>query len=290
MRYIHKITIKDERYPERLRQIKNPPNQLYFEGNIDLLNRNIIAIIGSRNCTEKGKKLAKKFAKELSQQELVIASGMARGIDSIAHEATIESKGKTIAILANGLNQIFPKENIGLYNKIIKQGGLVISEYQPDIKAESKYFLQRNRIVSGISIGILVIEATYRSGTSVTARLAKSQNRKVFVLPHEIDDKHGVGTNRLIKNGAILTTSTKEIINEFEFLTYKNIEIKQEKEKKKQMKKEYKGIYKLIEEKEIGVDEICIRTNKTIKEINQIVLMLEIEGYIQKVAGRYKCT
>ena len=214
---------------------------------------------------------------------------MAKGIDSIAHKATINAKGETIAVLGNGLNYIFPEENVGLYKEIIEQGGLVITEYPPNTKASSQHFLQRNRIVSGISIGVLVIEAAYRSGTSVTAKLARIQNRKVFVLPHEIDDKYGVGTNKLIRKGAILTTSTKEIINEFEFLTYKNIQKRENKAKKKIIKKEYKEIYELIEEKEIGVDELCIRSNKTIKEINEIVFMLEIEGYIKKVAGGYKC-
>lgn len=226
---------------------------------------------------------------ELSEQNLIIASGMARGIDSVAHKATISVKGETIAILGSGLKQIFPEENIGLYKKIVKCGGLVITEYPPNEKATSQYFLQRNRIVSGISIGVLVIEAAYRSGTSVTARLAKIQNRKVFVLPHEIDDKYGVGTNQLIRKGAILTTSTKDIINEFDFLTYKNIQKTKNKVKNKIIKKEYQEIYQLIEEGEIGIDELCIKSKKTVKEINQIVVMLEIEGYIKKVAGGYKC-
>ena len=138
------------------------------------------------------------------------------GIDTVAHKATIEAGGKTIAVLGCGFSNIFPKENIQLYYDIIKNNGLVISEYPPDIRAESKYFLERNRIVSGISIGVLVVEAKYRSGTSVTARLAKEQNKKVFVLPHEIGNKNSVETNRLIKKGAVLVNSTKEIIDELE--------------------------------------------------------------------------
>ena len=151
-------------------------------------------------------------------------------------------------------------------------------------------FLERNRIVSGISIGILVIEAAYRSGTSVTARLAKTQGRKVFVLPHEIDDKHGVGTNQLIRKGAILVTSTKEIIEEFEFLTYKK-EIKKEKKilEKKFKNKDYEKIYKLIEEGTKEVNEISRKTNYSISEITNILFMLEIEGYIKKGEKGYIC-
>ena len=222
---ILKITQKDDIYPNSLRKIKNPPKHLYLEGNIDLLNANIISIIGSRSCTENGIKLATKFAKGLSKQDIVIASGMAIGIDSAAHRGTLKVRGKTIAVLGSGFNNIFPKENIKLYHEIIKNNGLVITEYEPNIEPSSNRFLERNRIVSGLSIGILVVEAAHRSGTSVTARLATEQEKKIFVLPHEIDDIHGVGTNRLIRNGAILVTSPREIIEEFEFLEYKELKI-----------------------------------------------------------------
>lgn len=237
------------------------------------------------------------------------------GIDTSAHKGTLEANGKTIAVLGNGFNNIFPKENIKLYQDIIKSGGLIISEYPPDIKAESKYFLARNRIVSGISIGVLIIEAAYRSGTSVTARLATEQNKKVFVLPHEIEDMHGVGTNRLIRKGAILVTSAEEIINEFKFLEYKKVhkdvkkqEIntmrktkernreKQEQDKKqkeinmsKLKNKQEQKIYKIITTEVTSINEICKKLNMPFYEISSILFSLEIEGYIEKVAGGYRC-
>lgn len=233
------------------------------------------------------------------------------GIDTFAHKGTLEAKGKTIAVLGNGFNNIFPKENIKLYQNIIKSGGLIISEYPPDIKAESKYFLARNRIVSGISIGVLIVEAAYRSGTSVTARFATEQNKKVFVLPHEIEDMYGVGTNRLIRKGAILVTSTEEIINEFKFLEYKKVhknvkkqEInaiqktgEREKQYKKQKeintnklknKKEQK-IYKIITTEVTSINEICKKSKIPFYEISPILFSLEIQGYIEKVAGGYRC-
>ena len=290
---IIKITIANEKYPNKLRKIKNPPKQLYLKGNVELLNENIISIIGSRSCTENGKKLAKKFASELSAQGIVIASGMAKGIDTQAHIATLKEKGKTIAVLGNGLNHIFPKENRELYYEILRNNGLIVSEYPPDTKPSSNLFLERNRIVSGISIGILVVEATFRSGTSVTAKLAKEQDKKVFVLPHEIGDSHGIGTNKLIRKGAILVTSTKEIIEEFEFLKYKKIEnIKEEEKERKKEKiinKEYQKIYELIQSGEKNINEICKKSGKDIKETNNILFMLEIEGYITKTAGGYVC-
>lgn len=297
---IDKISITDSIYPQKLRIIKNPPKQLYYKGNIDLLNTNIISIIGSRCCSENGKILARQFASELAMQGLTIASGMAIGIDAIAHISTLEVNGKTIAVLGNGLNHIFPKENKELYYKIIEQDGLVITEYEPSKQAKSENFLERNRIVSGISLGVLVVEAAHRSGTSVTAKLAKEQGRKVFVLPHEISDIHGVGTNRLIKNGAILITKTKEIIEQFKFLSYRELPKKLIKtkelllEEKKQeilrkLKKEYQEIYKIIAQKTSDINEICLKTKKPISQINNILFNLEIEGYIEKIAGGYRC-
>ena len=300
--HISKITIKDKEYPKQLKNIPNPPKQLYFIGNIELLNKNSIAIIGTRNASENGKRLASKFSKELVAQGIVTVSGMAKGIDAEAHKSTIEAGGKTIAVLGNGLNHIFPPENTNLYQEIIKSGGLVVSEYLPNTPPSSNLFLERNRIVSGISIGVLVVEAAYRSGTSVTAKLAKEQDRKVFVLPHEINDKYGVGTNKLIRKGAILVTSTKEIIEEFDFLKYKEIKISNNKEKTKEKtkdkvqkeitfeNKEEKEVYELINNGFSNINEIHKKTNMQIQKLNQILFMLEIKEYIKKLVGGYKCT
>ena len=268
------------------------------------------------------------------------------GIDTVAHKSTLESKGYTIAVLGNGFNNIFPPENIQLYHEIINKKGLVLSEYPPEEKAKSKNFLERNRIVSGLSKGILIIEAMHRSGTSVTARLAKEQERKVFVLPHEIDDKNGVGTNRLIREGAILVTTVKDIISEFSEIKYKEIKRMQQRTKQKESKtqkndivnnnklniqekleevkqnqneltykekrknitnktiidetkkiiskkscnnEEYDEVYKFINEIPITIEELTLKTNKQINEIYNILFMLEIEEYIEKVEGGYIC-
>lgn len=179
------IKLRDNLYPIRLREIKEAPKKLYVEGDIKNLNNECIAIVGSRKCTEYGKKWCKVFVKELVKYGITIVSGMAIGIDTIAHDTAIKSGGKTIAVLPCGLKNIYPKENNGLYKKIISNGGTVITEYEPDKKASSKNFLERNRIVSGLSIALLVVEAAYRSGTSVTAKLAKEQNREVFCIPRK---------------------------------------------------------------------------------------------------------
>lgn len=260
------------------------------------------------------------------------------GIDTIAHQATLEEKGKTIAVLGNGFNHIFPKENEELFKQIIKNGGLIVSEYAPNIKAKSENFLERNRIVSGISLGVLVIESAYRSGTSVTAKLAKKQGRNIFALPHEIYDIHGVGNNALIKEDiATIVCTTKDIIEEIGTLEYKEIpenkkvsldintdiyirlnkrrkvkeherknkctkeahygnektKIKESKERKRKVceNEKYNQVYKFITEETSTLTEIYRKASKniSISEINQILVMLEIEGYIEKVAGGYKC-
>lgn len=321
---IYKITKEDEAFPNSLRMIKNPPKQLFLEGNIDLLNKNVISIIGSRSCTERGEKIASKFAMELSKQGLVIASGMAIGIDSAAHRGTLEVEGKTIAVLGSGFKNIFPSENIDLFNEIINNKGLIITEYEPNVEPSSNRFLERNRIVSGLAIGILVVEAAHRSGTSVTAKLAKEQGKKIFVVPHEIGDIHGVGTNRLIRNGAILVTSSKEIIEEFDFLEYIKPKIKKAETKvktkkkrntidkklentkskininqiqncrennfeKRKVKKEYQEIYDLIFNGFNSIDTLCNKSKNKVSEINKILFMLELDGAIVKQAGGYKC-
>lgn len=295
-RYVmKKLLITDSDFPENLRVIKNPPKQLYLKGDISLLKTPIVSIVGSRSCSDNGIRLANKFATELSLQNITIASGLAKGIDSASHQATLDVGGKTIAVLGSGLDNVFPKENQKLYEEIIQKGGLVLSEYPPETEAKSNYFLQRNRIVSGIALGILVVEAAYRSGTSVTAKFAKAQNRKVFVLPHEIDDMYGVGTNRLLKNGATLVTSTEEIINSFDFLNYKpskNLIVNSNASifKKKTLKNpQHKEIYDLIDSRVISLDEIYSKSNKSISQINYDLFMLEIEGYIKREAGGYKC-
>ena len=179
------IEYEDEFYPDTLKNINNPPKKIYLEGNIDNLKSNCLAVVGSRNCTSYGEKWCEIFVKELVKHNITIVSGMALGIDSIAHLAALKYGGKTIAVLPSGLENIYPKSNKGLFKKILASNGTVISEYTPKTEASYNLFLERNRIVSGLSIGLLVIEAAFRSGTSVTARLALAQGKDVFCIPRK---------------------------------------------------------------------------------------------------------
>lgn len=279
---IIKIDIENKHYPHRLRTIENAPKSIYAVGNIDILNNEGIAVIGSRNNTEYGKKWCKYFTEKLLEYDLSIISGMALGIDSIAHNTCLENKGKTIAVLPSGFDNIYPEENIKLFEEITKKGGVVISEYDPKTKVKSQYCLERNRIVSGLAIATLVIEAQFRSGTSVTAGYTEEQKKMVFCLPSSLDNKKGIGTNNLIKKGAILVTEINDIISKFDFLM-------QRKPKKitedKILKKEYLEIYNLIDGEPTSIENIIKKSGIPTNEVMSKITMMELEEYIKMLPG-----
>lgn len=204
------ININEREYPQALKKIYDPPISLYVKGNIEKLNNKNIGIVGCRECTTYGKKSAEYFAYNLSKQNINIVSGLAKGIDSYAHLGSLNN-GNTIAVLGNGLDIIYPKENLELANEIIKRGGTIISEYPCGTKPEKMKFPARNRIISGISSGIIVIEAKEKSGTLITVDFALEQGRDVFVVPGNINSINSVGTNDLIKQGARLVTTYEDI-------------------------------------------------------------------------------
>ena len=278
---IKEISITSNEYPNRLRDIPNAPEKLYVLGNEKLLKTDGIAIIGSRAYSEYGKKYAIQFAKELAKQELTIISGMAKGIDSFAHEGTLKVNGKTIAVLGCGFNNIYPEENIGLMEEILQADGTVISEYSPNVSAESKRFVERNRIVSGLSMGVLVIEAMYRSGTSITAGIAREQGKVVFCIPRDLDTKNGIGTNKLIKEGAKLVTEPDDI------LEYFKIKRKESTITKRKIPQEYKAIYDVIEDEPTHIDIICKKLQTNMSNINSTLMLMELEGYIKSLPGNY---
>ena len=279
---IEEINIENKLYPMRLREIKNPPQKLYVIGDTKILNNESISIIGSRCCTPYGAETAKRFAKELAQNEITIVSGMAKGIDTESHLGAIEAEGKTIAILGSGFNHIFPSKKV--FEKILQSGGAVITEYEPDVEVSSQGFRDRNRIVAGLSLGILVIEAKVKSGTSITASYAKSFKRKIFCIPHTIEDKAGIGTNRLLKNGAILVTKPEDILKYFNKATkIKKMEIN----KLIEIPEKYKKVYKELQNEPLNAEQISKKTKCNIIETNTILTMMELEEYIESLPGNY---
>lgn len=205
---INLINIFHEYYPQQLKYIYDSPILLYCLGNIELLKQESIAIVGSRQCTNYGKITAKEIANQLAKQNINIISGLAKGIDSYAH---IGAGGKTIAVLGSGLDVMYPKENIKLAKNILKAGGLIISEYGLGTKPEKMNFPRRNRIISGIASAVIVIEAKERSGSLITAEFALEQGKDVYAVPGNICSEYSVGTNNLIKEGAVPYTCIQDI-------------------------------------------------------------------------------
>lgn len=270
------ITILDEIYPKKLKTIKNPPKKLYVEGDTALLNKPCLAIVGARKATEYGKRMATKFAKELSNEGICIVSGLAEGIDTHAHIGAKEEMGKTIAVLGSGINQIYPKQNEPLAKDILKSGGCIISEYEPDEEWKMEHFPNRNRIISGISIGVLIVEARYRSGSAITARHAISQKKTVFCIPNDIDKKTSFVPNEFIKYGAELVTSSKDIL---EYYSYSK--------EFKEVNEDYREIYQYLSDIPISVDEICRITGLSVSGVNERLMFMEIDGFAKMVCGGY---
>lgn len=206
------ITINDRCYPEQLKQIYDAPKKLYIRGDKDILGNFGIAIVGCRDNTKYGELIAKNLAYNLAKKGIIIISGLAKGIDSFAHIGAIYAKGRTIAVLGNSIDSIYPKENEIISQKIIEYGGAIISEYPVGAKIEKKNFPARNRIISGLSQGVIVVEAKEKSGSLITADFALEQGRDVYAVPGSITSIHSAGTNNLIKEGAIPVTKYEDVI------------------------------------------------------------------------------
>jgi len=211
------ICFDDLRYPKQLKEISNPPLLLYTQGDTSLLNTPQISLVGSRNSTHYGQEKAYQFAHDIALAGFTITSGMALGIDGYAHQGALDANGNTIAVLGTGLNNIYPKRHIKLAQQIIERG-LLISEFWPNSPAIPSHFPRRNRIISGLSLGVLVVEASQRSGSLITARYAGEQNRELFALPGSIDNSQACGCHQLIQQGAKLVINSTDVVEEFSHL------------------------------------------------------------------------
>lgn len=287
------LLLGEKNYPKLLEKIKNAPLELYYEGDENVLNMPCVTVVGSRNMTDYGRDVTREIVKELTLAGVCIISGLAVGIDTIAHQTCLDYGGKTVAVLGCGLNKVFPAENKGLYKEIIKSGGCAISEYEPDTIAQKRFFPQRNRIVSGLSLATVVIEATYRSGTSITAKCALEQGRKLFCIPNSIGNKNSAGIINLLKSGATLVTDGKEILYELGILdekqNYEELLERQrlnkinllEQEELSQLDENAKQIYLYIKENKVVNSEVmCNELKMSIQNINMYLTILELKGLI----------
>ena len=279
-------TILDDDYPKKLKNIINPPSILYCKGDISCLNDLSIGIVGSRKATDYGKICADKFSRELSALGITIISGLANGIDTIAHKSAIKANGKTIGVIGCGINIIYPLKNRELYREIENTGGAVITEYPFDMEPMSSNFPSRNRIISGLSAGILVVEAQEKSGTLITVSHAAEQGKEVFSIPGNINSIFSIGTNKLIKDGAKLVMNVDDIIEELtEFNNFMDKSSKKEINYNSLNKME-QDIVRLISEGEKSYDEIACKVDYSINEILCSLTMLEMKSIIIQTSGK----
>lgn len=271
-------------YPKILKEIHNAPKQLFVRGNLPKDHNLNFAIVGTRAASEYGRALAFKIAKELAELGFNIVSGLALGIDTEAHLGALEGNGKTTAVIGSAIddNSIYPSANFKLAKKIISSGGAVISEYEPGTKSEIWFFPERNRIISGLSRGVLVVEAPEKSGALITARLALEQNRDVFAIPGSIFSKNSIGANILIKNGAKMVTSVDDILEE---LNLTDLKTEKKFNKKENLTEEEKIIFNIVEKEPTHIDKICKVSKMTASQALSAVSMLEIKGMIKNIGS-----
>ena len=280
--YIEKITIDDKNYPADLKKIKNPPKILYFRGEIKQ-NEPLFAVVGARNCSSYGKQATIDIAGNLAEAGLTIVSGLAPGIDSFAHWATIERGKRTIAVFGTGVDKqsIYPSENMRLAEKILETGGLLISEYPPGTQGTRWTFPQRNRIISGLSLGVLVIEAKQRSGALITADCAFEQDRKVFALPGSIYSLNSKGPHFLIKKGAKLIENSNDILKELNLTLAENNDTNEI----GGQNAEENLILNILEEGGLHIDQIIKTTKLSAAKTAGILAILEMEEKIRNLGG-----
>jgi DNA processing protein len=265
------ITIADPEYPELLKQIYDPPALFWLKGNPEVLSSPGVAVVGTRHASSYGKKMAEKLAGELGEQGLCIFSGLAYGIDAIAHKAALDVGAPTVAVLGSGIDNLYPKENADLANRIVKEGGAVITEYPLGTMPDAGNFPERNRIVSGMSLGVLVIESGVQGGSMITADLALDQNREVFAVPHLLTNMSGSGCNYLIKTGAAKLVQTVDDV-----LVELPIEQGEEHRAKKIVQGTQQAHWKQVELDELST-QICERLEKGEVQIDDLADELELK-------------
>lgn len=282
------LTVDDVDYPESLKNISDPPICIYVKArqqNFLLSEKNLLpsppiafAIVGTRKPTAYGIQITKKFTRELVEAGFIIVSGMAIGVDTIAHVETIDNGGKTIAVLGSGVDVIYPSSNYRLYHKIIDTGGAIVSEFPPNQFVLKGLFISRNRIISGLSRGILVTEGGEFSGALITAKFAGIQGKDVFAIPSPINSQMASAPNLLIKQGARMVTSTQDILDEFGML----VTPKRKEDIRKKLNDLEKLIFDVLIKNPRTVDYLALELNQTVSQILNVVSLMEINGIIEK--------
>jgi len=284
----HIIAAESDDFPHLLRQIPDPPKRLYVVGNIDALHLPALAIVGSRNPTRGGRQNAYEFAKHLGRSGFCIVSGLAQGIDAAAHEGALDADAMTVAFLGHGIDRIYPAENRELAHRIAA-GGVLCSEYPLGSPPRKEHFPRRNRLISGLSLGTLVVEAAKRSGSLISARLAAEQGREIFAIPGSIHNPMSRGCHQLIRQGAKLVESADDIVSELGpmvgHLMQNVTEDAPETTSSKHRDPDYEKLLQTLSYDPASADELAEQSGLTIDQVSSMLLILELEKKIEAQAG-----
>lgn len=280
---IKAVHLNDALYPEMLKFIENPPIVVYYKGRLDNDCRYAIGIVGSRKPTHYGISMAERISEDLSSMGFTIVSGMARGIDSCAHKGAIRVGGRTIAVFGSGINVPYPPENRCLMDKII-ESGCVMSEYPPDTLPDRENFPKRNRLISGLSLGVIVVEATMKSGALITAELAIEQGREVFAVPGNVNSENSKGTNELIKKGAILIRDARDVVEELAPSLKGFIRTKEK--VNVNLTDEEKILCSYLSGEPKHVDLISREAKLNSSKVLSLLLELELKGLVKQIPGK----
>lgn len=275
---IRALTWKDEAYPARLKEIDDAPPVLYVRGGLSAIDEWAVAVVGTRRPTPYGRQVSEEIAHQLAANRICVVSGLARGVDAIAHRAALEAGGRTVAALACGLDIIYPPEHARLAREIIERGALV-SDYPPGIQPRGDYFPRRNRILSGLSLGVVVVEGDVKSGALITARLAIDQNREVFAAPGSIFSPQSRGTNSLIQKGAKLVLGVEDILEELNLMMVpQQIEMKEV----APATDTEADLLRHITKQPVHIDEVCRQSGLPVATVSSVLAMMELKGLVRQ--------
>jgi DNA processing protein len=278
-----KISVEDQNYPVLLKEISKPPQELYFAGELKQKEKCALAVVGTRKISDYGRRVTEDFVRVLARAGVTIVSGLALGVDGLAHKITLREKGRTIAVLGSGLNQIYPRIHQGLAQDIVKNQGAVLSEYEAEMNPSKITFPARNRIIAGLSLGTLIIEAPEKSGALITARETIKAGRKLFVVPARIYDRNSRGSNALLKKGAQAVFEPKEIL--------KNLGIKEgilKKEEEKELSAEQSRLLEFLKEDSVSIDFLVEKTDWPAQKIAGLLIEMELKGLVKDLgSGKY---
>ncbi|UCD71167.1 MAG: DNA-processing protein DprA [Syntrophobacterales bacterium] len=277
------VTLIDQSYPDNLKQIYDPPPLLYVRGDLQPKDKLAISMVGSRLASNYGRMITERIAGDLARLGVTIVSGMARGIDSAAHRGALSVGGRTIAVLGCGVDIVYPRENRHLFEEITAHGA-VISEFPLSTPPEGANFPKRNRIISGLSLGVVIVQATSTSGSLITAGLALEQNRDVFAVPGNVGMAGSRGTNRLIKQGAKLIETAEDILEDV-LPRFQHQELESE-DRDLPLGEEEERVFCLFEDEPIHIDSIIAQTRMSASRVSTILLQLELKGLVQQLSGK----